>query len=122
MNAAASDRLKAPIASSHLLFGDNLVILRDHIPDEPVDLVYLGPPFNSNANDNVLFEAPSGEQSPAQIEAFQDTWHWNASAEVAFDQVMRSGNTDISEMLRAFISFLKVNDMMAYLTMLAVRL
>ena len=122
MNAAASDRLKTPIASSHLFYGDNLVILRDHIPDESVDLIYLDPPFNSNANYNVLFKAPSGEQSPAQIEAFQDTWHWNASAEEAFDQVMRSGNTNVAEMLRAFRMFLKENDMMAYLTMMAVRL
>lgn len=46
-----------------------------------MDLVYLDPPFNSNASYNVLFRAPSGEGSAAQIEAFDDTWHWNDSAE-----------------------------------------
>ena len=35
---------------------------------------------------------------------------------------MCSGNTDAAEMLRAMRSFLKENDMMAYLTMMAVRL
>jgi adenine specific DNA methylase Mod len=35
---------------------------------------------------------------------------------------MKSGNTDAAELLRAMRSFLKENDMMAYLTMLAVRL
>ena len=122
MNAAAPDMLKTPIAGSHLFYGDNLDILRNHIPDESVDLVYLDPPFNSNANYNVLFKAASGEQSPAQIEAFEDTWHWNASAEQAFDEIMTSGNTDVAEMLRAMRLFLKENDLMAYLTMMAVRL
>ncbi|MBK8210509.1 MAG: restriction endonuclease [Rhodospirillales bacterium] len=56
------------------------------------------------------------------MEAFEDTWHWNDSAERAFDEVMQSGNTDAAEMLRAMRSFLKENDVMAYLTMMAVRL
>ena len=105
-----------------LFYGDNLDILREYIADESVDLVYLDPPFNSNATYNVLFRAPGGEQSQAQIEAFEDTWHWNASAEDAFDEVIKSGNTDAAEMLRAMRLFLKENDMMAYLTMMAVRL
>ncbi len=105
-----------------LFYGDNLDILREYVADESVDLVYLDPPFNSNATYNVLFKAPGGEQSQAQIEAFEDSWHWNASAEDAFDQVIKSGNTDAAEMLRAMRSFLKENDMMAYLAMMAVRL
>jgi site-specific DNA-methyltransferase (adenine-specific) len=114
--------LKTP-ARNTLFYGDNLAILREHVEDESVDLVYLDPPFNSNANYNLLFKAPDGHQSQAQIEAFDDTWHWNTSAaEQAFDEVMQSGNSDAAEMLRAMRSFLKENDMMAYLTMMAVRL
>ena len=105
-----------------LFYGDNLQILRERIASESVDLVYLDPPFNSQASYNVLFKAPTGEHSQAQIEAFEDTWHWNEHAERAFDEVMASGNTDVAEMLRAMRSFLKENDMMAYLTMMAVRL
>jgi len=104
-----------------LFYGDNLQVLRDSIAPESVDLVYLDPPFNSQANYNVLFKAPSGEQSKAQIEAFEDTWHWNEHAENAFDQAMKSGNSDVAELIRALRSFLKENDMMAYLTMMAVR-
>lgn len=70
----------------------------------------------------MLFRAPTGEQSQAQIEAFEDTWHWNEAAERAFDEVINFGNTDAAEMLRAMRSFLKENDMMAYLAMMAVRL
>lgn len=105
-----------------LYYGDNLEILRAHVKDESVDLVYLDPPFNSNANYNVLFRAPDGHESHAQMEAFEDTWHWTDAAEQAFDEVMKGGNSDVAEMLRAMRSFLKENDMMAYLTMMAVRL
>ncbi|HWA21290.1 MAG TPA: DNA methyltransferase [Caulobacterales bacterium] len=105
-----------------LYYGDNLAVLRESIKDESVDLIYLDPPFNSNANYNVLFRAPGGEQSAAQIEAFEDTWHWNDTAEYAFDEVIRSGNTDAADLLRAMRSFLKENDMMAYLAMMAARL
>lgn len=112
---------KTPAANT-LFYGDNLDILREYIEEESVDLVYLDPPFNSNATYNVLFHAPTGEQSQAQIEAFGDTWHWNVHAEEAFDQVIHSGNSDAAEMLRAMRSFLKENDMMAYLAMMAVRL
>ena len=105
-----------------LYYGDNLEVLRDQIADKSVDLIYLDPPFNSQATYNVLFRAPTGEQSKAQIEAFEDTWHWTEEAERAFDEVMTSGSTDAAELLRAMRAFLKENDMMAYLTMMAVRL
>lgn len=97
-------------------------MLREHVPTESVDLVYLDPPFNSNANYNILFKSPTGSQSDAQIEAFEDTWHWNDKAEDAFDQVMRSGNTKAFDLLNAMRSFLGENDMMAYLSMMAIRL
>lgn len=105
-----------------LFYGDNLSVLRESIGTESVDLIYLDPPFNSNASYNVLFKAPSGEQSQAQIEAFEDTWHWNDSAEKAFDEVVTGPHSDASIMLRAMRSALGENDMMAYLAMMAVRL
>ena len=80
--------------TNKLFYGDNLAVLRESIATESVDLIYLDPPFNSNANYNVLFKAPSGEQSAAQIEAFEDTWHWNESAERAFDEVVTAYSGD----------------------------
>ena len=76
-------------ATNTLYYGDNLDILREYVADGSVDLVYLDPPFNSNATYNVLFKAPGGEGSQAQIEAFEDTWHWNDSAEDAYWQVLK---------------------------------
>ena len=108
--------------TNRLYYGDSLRVLRDYIADASVDLIYLDPPFNSNASYNVLFKAPDGHSSQAQIEAFDDTWHWSDVAEKAFDDVMGSGRSDVAEMLRAMRQFLGENDMMAYLAMMAVRL
>lgn len=107
---------------NHLYYGDNLSVLREHIATDSVDLIYLDPPFNSNASYNVLFKGPTGGASAAQIEAFDDTWHWTDAAESAFADVLRSGNAAAAEMLRAMRGFLGENDMMAYLAMMAARL
>jgi site-specific DNA-methyltransferase (adenine-specific) len=85
--------------ANHLYYGDNLEVLRQQIRDESVDLIYLDPPFNSNATYNVLFRGPSGDSSQAQIEAFEDTWHWNNAAEKAFDEVMQGHSKKIEEVL-----------------------
>ncbi len=66
-----------PITENTLFYGDNLPILREYIPDESIDLIYLDPPFNSNRTYNVLFKQESGAESEAQIAAFEDTWHWH---------------------------------------------
>jgi site-specific DNA-methyltransferase (adenine-specific) len=109
--------------SRNVLFcGNNLDILRDDIDDESVDLIYLDPPFNSNASYSAIFKAPAGGQPSDRIAAFDDAWRWDARAQDAFDQVMNSGNTGAAAMLRAMRSVLQENDMMAYLAMMAVRL
>ncbi len=50
-------------STNTLYYGDNLAILRDYIEDESVDLIYLDPPFNSNATYNVLFKTPGGGET-----------------------------------------------------------
>lgn len=104
-----------------LYFGDNLAILHEHVADESVDLIYLDPPFNSNATYNVLFAEKNGTESAAQIQAFDDTWHWDISSREAYEEVVRAGGK-ISTLLSALHDFLGTNDMMAYLTMMAIRL
>jgi len=52
-----------------LYYGDNLDILREHIPDESVDLIYLDPPFNSKRSYNVLFKEANGTAADSQIQA-----------------------------------------------------
>ncbi|MFZ8942767.1 MAG: DNA methyltransferase, partial [Gemmobacter sp.] len=107
---------------NHLHYGDNLEVLR-RLPAESVDLIYLDPPFNSNASYNQLFKAPDGRSSAAQVEAFEDTWHWGDAASAAYEEVRRHPtHSDAAQMIVALRSFLGENDMMAYLVMMAVRL
>jgi site-specific DNA-methyltransferase (adenine-specific) len=104
-----------------LYYGDNLHILRDYIPDESVDLIYLDPPFNSSRSYNVLFKEETGVASAAQIEAFEDTWNW-AGAAASYDEVMRGANQQVARILRALVEGLGHNELTAYLTMMAIRL
>ena len=111
--------------SNTLYYGDNLQVMREHLPDAAVDLVYLDPPFNSRASYNILFREKSGEDSPAQIRAFNDTWHWTLEAERTFEQEIMltpATPTAVKNMLAAFQQFLGRNDMMAYLVMMTPRL
>jgi len=78
-------------ARNVLYYGDNLDVLRRYVPDESVDLVYLDPPFNSNASYSVLFAEMDGTRSAAQIEAFEDTWRWDQAARAALDDVTDQG-------------------------------
>ena len=105
-----------------LYYGDNLDIMREHIADASVDLIYLDPPFNSNATYNVLFRERGGNQSAAQITAFEDTWRWDFQSEVAFRDVVQNGPPDVSALLGAMRTFLGQNNMMAYLTMMSQRM
>ena len=78
-----------------LYYGDNLEILRKHIPDESVDLIYLDPPFNSSATYNILFKEPGGKSSQAQMSAFEDTWHWGLESERALQESQGRRNEGI---------------------------
>lgn len=111
-----------PDWKNKLFFGDNLHVLREHVADESVDLIYLDPPFNSNANYNVLFAEANGSKSSAQITAFDDTWHWGIDVEGAYHDVVTGGPKKVSDLMQAYRQFLGTNDMMAYLTMMAPRL
>lgn len=105
-----------------LYFGDNLDILREHIQDETIDLIYLDPPFNSKRDYNLLFKTPKGHTADAQVSAFEDTWHWGDQAEREFNELLHQPNTDVSETIQAFRRFLDQSDMMAYLVMMTNRL
>jgi site-specific DNA-methyltransferase (adenine-specific) len=107
-----------------LHFGNNLDILREHIKDESIDLIYLDPPFNSAANYNIIFKETSGAQSAAQITAFEDTWHWGQESEEAYHALInnRDAPEDLIKLIQALRDFLGDNDMMAYLIMMAPRI
>lgn len=126
-----------------LFLGDNLEILRRHVADASVDLVYLDPPFNSNrvyakaargssaegAHASEV-DAPTSARRPAtrraggpKILGFDDTWRWDARAETAFEEVRSPrGAPKLGALLAAFRHALGEGDLLAYLTMMATRL
>ncbi|WP_441252667.1 DNA methyltransferase [Tardiphaga sp. 71_E8_N1_1] len=103
-----------------LHFGDNLSVLRKMQPAS-VDLIYLDPPFNSNANYNVLYGTKRGGASQAQSHAFQDTWEWGKDAQRALNETA-ARHLEAGALLEAFQKVFAGSDMMAYLAMMAVRL
>lgn len=107
--------------NNYLFYGDNLDVLRRHVKDETVDLVYLDPPFNSNANYNVLFGHADGSRAAAQIKAFGDTWRWDQAAAAAFQETIQRGG-EVAQALAAFQTLLGEANMLAYLSMMAPRL
>ena len=113
----------AEVQTNVLYYGDNLRVLREHFPDDCVDLIYLDPPFNSNRVYNVLYKDPaSGKDSMAQIKAFEDTWYWTRTVEDTYDKIITSCPDRLVETIKAFRKFLGESDVMAYLTMMAIRL
>jgi len=58
-----------------LYYGDNLDVLRQHIKDETVDLIYLDPPFKGGKVYKILFAESNSSKAAAQIKGFDDIWH-----------------------------------------------
>lgn len=110
------------ILNNTLFYGDNLTILRNDVLDESVDLIYLDPPFNSSRNYNVLFKDESGQDSEAQILAFEDTWHWNLQAEQTYTELLTQAPDQVARMIEAMRGFVGTNQMLAYLVMMTARL
>jgi site-specific DNA-methyltransferase (adenine-specific) len=125
-----------------LYYGDNLDILRNYIADESIDLIYIDPPFNSNQAYNVIFSENNDSSSPrysfareapvfqtrgvtgsqAQIRAFEDTWHWTEQTEQTYSEIIEKAPPKVVECIKSFRNFLGEMDMMAYLTMMTIRL
>ena len=105
-----------------LYFGDNIDILPKYVEPQSVDLIYLDPPFNSNARYNVLFRSPREDIGDAQVGAFLDFWIWGPEAELAYDRLLTRVGGEIGSIVRALRSALGDSDMMAYLVMMSARL
>ena len=95
---------------NRLYYGDNLDVQPRYVEDASVDLVYLDPRFNSNANYNALFAEKSGKRSASQIRAFEDTSQWDEAAANAYHGVVEAGGA-VSQALQAFRTLLGESDM-----------
>ena len=122
MSAAPAANSAPSHTKNRLYYGDNLDVLRRHIADESVDLVYLDPPFNSNADYNVLFAEHDGTPAHAQFKAFEDTWTWDTEAATNFQDAVQNGGEEVAKAMMAFRTLLGTSDMLAYLSNMAPRL
>jgi DNA modification methylase len=110
---------------NRLFYGDNLDVLREHVDDASVDLIYLDPPFNSNRNYNVIFAQHDiyDSSESAQIKAFDDTWHWTPNTGDQFRAAIAGGvPAKVADVLAAVRMLLGENDALAYLVNMAPRL
>lgn len=89
---------------------DNLPVMRG-MNSESVDLIYLDPPFNSNAD----YAAPIG--SKAAGAAFKDTWSLQ-DIDIAWLDLIKSKHREVARVIAAAMS--KSN--MSYLIYMSVRL
>jgi len=113
-----------------LFFGDNLKILREKFPSNDegyFDLIYLDPPFNSKKDYNILFKEGL-QNSPAQVHAFEDSWHWGEESQNVFEELIgvkesqSETSVKIIDLMLGLEKIIGHNDMMAYLTMMTIRL
>ena len=96
-----------------LYLGDNLDILRRHLTDYSVDLIYLDPPFKTGRTYRISFKERNGTQSSSQIEAFKDTWRWDKAAADAYKELIVSGPDEVVRLMQAFHGFHHVQSALA---------
>ena len=111
---------QAKHTANRLYFGDNLDWL-SKMESSSVELVYLDPPFNSQATYNLLYKSPDGEAAQSQYQAFVDSWRWGPATDAALVSVIRSGSPAAS-ILTSLNNYMQKSDLMAYLVMMAARL
>ena len=100
------------MSTNRLYFGDCLDVMRDDIPTESVDLIYLDPPFNSKRLHNAFMGG-------AQWVAFDDTWHWYEAVDDFHDIASKPHLAGMIEGLR---KMLDEGPQLAYLSYMANRL
>jgi len=124
---AAPPVAAAPWRCNKLCFGDCLAVLdarhkdgRKVCADESVDLVYLDPPFNSQAKYNMIFGRGADKQ--AQATAFTDTWQWGGAGTADVEEIERAASRRSHQTITGLHLALGDSGMMAYLGYMAKRL
>lgn len=110
--------------TNSLYYGDNLPVLRKHIPDESVDLCYIDPPFNSKRSYNRLYHN-TGVEPCARSQAFTDNWCWDTQAVEGFEQIVSNHEgrfpSQTVELTKGLRHVLGEGSLLAYLVSLTLR-
>ena len=114
---------------NRLYYGDCLTIIREHLRNDSVDLIYLDPPFNSNRSYNAIYKTETGRPLPDQIEAFCDAWTLDEERERAIQTMpilMREAGVsdEVVEFWRLWMNALRNTNprLLAYLSYMVERL
>jgi len=99
---------------NQLYLGNNLEVLRHHIPDHSVDLIYLDPPFGSHTD---YHSGPATHRRTA----FVDTWTWNQDTLQHLAEIHRH-QAVLGDLLDTITRALHYNGLAAYLVMMTIRL
>lgn len=102
-----------------LYYGDCLAWMK-RWDDSSIDLIYLDPPFKSDANYNILFRNERG--GDAQYRAFSDTWSWDEAAADRFAVFENAPGLPSHDAIVGLYQILGPSGMFAYLTYMAERL
>ncbi len=117
-----------PLKPNTLYHGDCLDIMRDWVKTYPAgcaDLIYLDPPFNSNANYNILYgKDQTGKplDERAQFIAFNDTWYWGGEAAERVKDITNAVAHPAHKAIFGLAEMLPEGGMLAYLSYMAERL
>lgn len=106
-------------ATNTLYYGDCLDWLQQW-PDECIDLIYLDPPFNSNADYNIIFGTANG--TPAQVRGFNDTWKWDTAAAERTHRLRSAVAHPMHDATESLHRLLGPSGMLSYLTYMGERL
>ncbi|MDE2863284.1 MAG: DNA methyltransferase, partial [Chloroflexota bacterium] len=91
----------------------------DRWDDGSVDMIYLDPPFNSQADYNILFGRTEGG---AQYKAFTDIWEWDDAAAERLDRCLNAIARPAHSVIVGMERMLGPSGMLSYLTYMAERL
>ena len=69
-----------------------------------------------------MFKNESGKEAESQIQAFEDTWHWDAVAATTYHNLVNDSSPAVSKLIEALRQIVGANQMMAYLVMMTARL
>ncbi|MDD9883181.1 MAG: DNA methyltransferase [Gammaproteobacteria bacterium] len=117
--------MSAKMKTNRLYYGDCLAVM-EKFPPASVDLIYLDPPFNSDANYNIIFHNKTGKKGAddsAQTLAFSDTWEWGSAAKARVDNIKSAVGHAAHKSISAFaVMWPEGSGMLAYLSYMAERL
>ena len=107
--------MQPPMNTLH--YGDCLDVMTGW-DDDVADLIYLDPPFNSNAQYNIAASGANRNRA-RKMPAFDDTWRWDESADERFDGLR---GTPAGELLNGLRAAQGSTGRLSYLTYMAERL